>query len=801
MNTRLEARPVHTKLHMHAPSHPQSRSQSRSQSRPSPPRPRHALQRRAAAVALLTAAHTGLVWAQAAAAATAGGKLDAAVRVDVVGTAPLPGLGVDRDLLPYGSVLLRRDSLDRARADTLSDALARGVPGLQVNDIQGSPYQGDVTFRGHRASGLLGAAQGLSVYLDGVRINEPFGDVVNWDLVPESALRSVTLLPGANPAFGLNTLGGAIVLQTLSGQQAPGTRAEAGFGSFGRLRLDTHTGGRAANGWHHLVAGSLFDERGWRDHSPGRRGLVLAKLGQDDGATGWQASLLTGRSTLVGNGLVPARVITDGGTVPDLLATRRQAVFTHPDRTRNELLHLALNLHHSLDARQQLQALAWVRDSRRHTVNGDLADDAAPGHDENAALNTTRTRQRAAGLSASVSGRHGGHFWQWGGSAERSRVHYRQHEQEGFFDSSRGVLPGNEEAELSAEVRGHSLHLGLYATDTWRLAGGTAVTGTLRWNRSRVANTLSTVDDDSGVFQHKPEERFTYTSLNPALGVAQPLWPGVSVFANVARNTRVPTVIELGCADPAQPCRLPAGLQSDPYLKQVRSTSLEAGLRWTPASGQRLELSLYRNDNRDDILFSSVSATGQRGYFRNVERTRHQGLDLSWQGRLAGLDLSAAYSRLDATYQAHGVLRMGERNIGITPGMRIAGLPRHSLKFSADGPLARGFSVGADLQVLSRRVTQGNEDGRAADDEDDRLDLSVPGYAVVNLRATWQARPGLELLARVNNAFNRQTASYGALAETPFDARGHTTGESRDALFLAPGAPRSLFIGLRWLFF
>lgn len=741
-----------------------------------------------AALALATAAHLG---AQAQGTPAV---------VEVVGTSPLPGLGVDRQLLPYGSIVVDRAALEQAQAGNLGEHLARRLPGMQVNDIQGSPYQGDITYRGHRASGLLGAAQGLSVVLDGVRVNEPFGDVVNWDLLPEFALRSVTVVPGANPAFGLNTLGGAIALRTADGLSAPGVRGEAGLGSFGRRQLDASYGARSAGGWHHYVAGSAFSENGWRDHSPGRRHLVLAKAGHADGESGWDISLLAARSSLVGNGLVPALAIDDDETEPDLLATRHRAVFTHPDRTRNQAVQAAFNLTHAFSAATQAQALAWVRHSRRDTVNGDLADDAEPGSDENAALNTTATRQRAAGLSASLAGRSGSHQWQLGASLERSRVHYRQLEQEGSFDDSRGVRPGDEQAELSAEVTGRATHAGLYATDTWRVTPTTAVTATLRWNHSRVSNTLTRVDDDSGELEAKPEERFRYTSANPALGVVQQLAPGLSVFGNVARNTRVPTVIELGCADPDEPCRLPAGLQSDPFLKQVRSTNLELGARWSPAPGQRVEASIYRIDNRDDILFSSVSTTGQLGYFRNFDRTRHQGLDLSWSGRFGALELAAAYSRLDATYQADGVLRIGERNLAVRPGMRIAGLPRHSVKLAADWRLGAAWSMGADLQALSRRVTQGNEDGRVEDDEDDRLDLSVPGYTVVNLRLSWQPMPGLELMARVNNAFDRRAASYGALAETPFDAQGRYVGESREALFVAPLAPRSVFVGVRWRF-
>ncbi|GCL63205.1 TonB-dependent receptor [Pseudaquabacterium pictum] len=745
-----------------------------------------------AAIAAITASGPATVSAQNAPTA----------QVEVIGTSPLAGLGVDRNLLPYASQTVRRGALDQAQGDNMTDFLARRLPGMQVNDIQGSPFQADLTYRGYRASGLLGASQGLSVYLDGVRINEPFGDVINWDMVPEFALQSLTVLPGANPSFGLNTLGGAIVLETVDGRSAEGLRAEAGFGSHGRQRAEVGLGQRHADGWHSYVGGTVFDENGWRDQSPGRQALVLARLGRSQGGTDWSVGLLGGSATLVGNGLLPSATLDeDGNRTPDLYATSRSAVFTHPDRTKNRLAQATFNLSQQLAAGSRLQALAYARNSRRDTVNGDGADDFDPlVPDENASLNTTATRQSAWGAALSLARRSGAHQWQVGASVDASRVRYRQLEQEGRFDASRGVLAGDEEAELSASVTGKSLHLGLYATDTWQLAPGTHVTATLRANRSRVSNTLTTVDDDTGVLEAKPKESFTYTSLNPALGITQQVGTGLAVFANLARNTRVPTVIELGCADPDEPCRLPVGLQSDPYLKQVRATSLEAGLRWRPAPGQRLELALFRTDNRDDIVFRSVSAVSQLGYFQNFQRTRHQGLDTSWQAQYGPVAVTASYSHLQATYQAHGLLRMGERNVTITPGTRMAGLPRHSAKLGADWALGRGLRVGADMQIVSSRGVQGNEDGLLEDGATEVHRLSIPGHTLLHLRLQWQATPALSVVARVTNALDKRYETYGALAETVFDARGKFTGSEEDALFVAPGAPRSLWLGLRLTF-
>ena len=296
----------------------------------------------------------------------------AAQQVEVVGTSPLPGQGVDRDALPYSTQVIRRAALDEAQADTATDFLARRLAGAQVNDIQGSPFQGDLTFRGYRASGILGAAQGVSVYVDGVRFNEPFGDVVNWDMLPEFALHSLTLVPGANPAFGLNTLGGALSLTTASGLNAPGWRGEYSAGSFGRQHLNLSNGGRHDGGWHHYLGVGLFDETGWRDHSAGRLGNLLAKLGRQVDDDEFTLSLMLGRSRLVGNGLVPIATLDDEGRqTPDLGSAHRAAVYTHPDITRNRLTQLSAQWRREIDARHTLEALVYLRDARRSTLNGD----------------------------------------------------------------------------------------------------------------------------------------------------------------------------------------------------------------------------------------------------------------------------------------------------------------------------------------------------------------------------------------------------------------------------------------------
>jgi len=143
---------------------------------------------------------------------------------------------------------------------------------------------------------------------------------------------------------------------------------------------------------------------------------------------------------------------------------------------------------------------------------------------------------------------------------------------------------------------------------------------------------------------------------------------------------------------------------------------------------------------------------------------------------------------------------MGERNVTITPGTRMAGLPSHTAKLAADWTVAAGLSLGADLQLVSSRGVQGNEDGLLEDGASETQRLSIPGYGLLNLRLAWQATPAISLVARVDNALDRGYETYGALAETVFDAQGRYAGDGQDAVFVAPGAPRSFYVGLRLRF-
>jgi outer membrane receptor protein involved in Fe transport len=750
-------------------------------------------------------------------------------RVEVVGVVPFAGTGSDPRLLPYMAQTLDRDALREGQGGTLVATMARRLHGVNVNEISGSPFQADLTYRGFRASPILGTGQGLSVYLDGVRINEPFGDVVNWDMLPEAALGRLWLVPGSNPLYGLNTLGGALALETRSGLQDPGAEAAVSVGEHGRRRADLAYGVRSADGWHAFAAATLFEEEGWRAHSDGRLGNLFLKLGRAHAATDWQFTLLGGRSRLLGNGLVPGYRDEDGERQPGLYEADRGAVYTFPDRTRNRLLQAAFSLNHRFAPATELTASAYTRNSRRDTVGGDVGDDYAhyvedctagflddgspadPGacavtREAGAAmhpasLNTTSTRQHGRGASINLAHRAGGHLFNLGAAWDRSRVSFAQFEQDAFFTPERGVEADTDAArEPASSVTGSARALGMYGAATLELEKATHLTASLRYNHARVGNTLSTEDGP------RPAEAFTYRRLNPALGITHARGP-LTLFANIAQSNRVPTVIELGCADPAEPCRLPVGLQSDPYLKQVVSRTVEAGVRGGRARAG-FNATLYRTVNRDDILFGRAGAS-RAGYFSNFARTRHQGADLGAHAQWGAWEARADYSYLRATYDANGTLFTGARTVTVAPGTAIAGLPRHTLKLGLDWDATPNLVLGADLQALSHAPVQGNEDGLIADAADDvparRADWSLRGHALANLHARWRPTPGWELFAQLSNLFDRRYETFGAVAVDMFP-NGLLLQPQAGAVvppvarFVAPGAPRSFNAGVRYRF-
>ena len=755
-------------------------------------------------------------------------------QVIVIGNAPLLGFGLPLNQVPSNVQTADSQDLKRAQTADVTEYLNRAFSGVNVSESADNPFQRDIYYHGFTASPLLGTPEGLSVYVDGVRVNESFGDTVNWDLIPDSAISTVSLISGSNPVFGLNTLGGALALQTKSGHDNPGTDFEAYGGSFGRRSFQAESGG-ARGRFDYFATVQYFDETGWRDTSPTALWQAFGKVGWQNDTTDVDLSYTYADTRLFGNGAVPL----------SMLYYRREQSYT-PDSTHN-LLHFAnLTGTQFLSAHLLLAASAYYRRLITDSSNGSNNDNylaagyAGPPLDcsvppaeqlaiaycSNATTQVSGLAQRTAGFGLQLTDSQDFFGRQNQGIVgldyNDSSDDFAQAFRYGTFAPDRTLIyldnPLNNETVIS--LRGSNRIFGAYLTDTLSPGRLVHISVSARYNRSTEVLNGYHLDTDVGdagagfdtagplVGQH------TFSRINPAIGLTVTPTEWVTYYANYNEASRAPSVVELGCANPLRPCGLPNDFASDPDLKQVVAQTLEMGLRGNLAD-RRLNWSadVFRTLNRDDIQF--IATTTNAGYFDNVGSTRRQGLDLAVGGKVGDLQWRLAYSLVDATFRS-GFVVSAESNstadangdIVVRPGERIPLTPRHTGRLLLDYQLSPRLQLGANLSVVSGSYLHGNENNAnqagATNGEGAFIAPTgsgwIPSYALIGLQGTYRLEKAVDLFARIVNVLDKQYSTAGFLTTDTFSPNGTFRSNPRDWTHenaVSPGAPRAVWAGVR----
>jgi len=746
--------------------------------------------------------------------------------VEVVSTAPLSGSGIDSARIPSNTQVLRREDVVRTGAASALRALDERVGGISLNEAQGNPFQPSLSYRGFEASPLAGNPQGLAVYVNGTRFNQPFGDTTNWDLIPDIAIDRIELV-GSNPAYGLNALGGAITVRLRDGFTYHGAELELSGGSFGRIQASGQYGVQSGTMSAYIAATGL-NEDGWRDHSP-------SQLRQIYGDLGWRGD----RTELHFNLLGASNILTGNGTSPvDLLAVSRSAVFTYPDQTRNKYLRLNLTGTHDVTDDLSLQASAYYSNLSQRTANGNAAD-VEPCDTNRATLCindgpplTTRTGSAipnvlVPGLFPGVRAfRRGGPYAELdetatdtngfgaalqatykaelfgrpnrllaGLSYDGGRTLFSARSSIGTLTQDRGYAgPGIviDQADGSiAPVRlsANNDYYGAYLSDTLDITSALSLTVSGRFNAAQI-----NLDDRNGLTL---TGRHSYNRFNPAAGLTYQLSPGLSVYAGYAESNRAPTPAELSCASAASPCTLANFFVADPNLKQVVARTVEAGLRGrlTAFGSARIDwrAGLFRTASQDDILFTASDLTG-RGFFQNVGDTRRQGVEAGFSVRQGPVSLFLDYALTEATFQS-AFTEISQFNpaadadglLHVRPGNRLPGVPLHQLKFGAQYAVTPSWTVGLTGVASSGRVLTGDEAN---------LDGRTSPFVVLNLNTNYQVTSNIELFGQVRNATNAKYATFGSYSPVSLvpiaQAPGTTTTRS-----LTPGAPVAGYGGVR----
>ncbi|HET7526458.1 MAG TPA: TonB-dependent receptor [Burkholderiaceae bacterium] len=715
----------------------------------------------------------------------------APLRVEIVGTTPLPGLGTPLRDVPANVQTYSGRELGKQRQGNLSEFLENNPTSITVNSAQGNPYQTDISFRGFTASPLVGVPQGLSVFQDGVRINEPFGDVVNWDLLPQSAIAGLQLIPGSNPLFGLNTLGGALSIYTKSGRAYPGGAVELSGGSFGRRTLQFEHGG-VSGPWDYFATANLSKEHGWAQHNPSRVEQFFGKMGYQQGGDQFDVSLTAANNRLEGTQTLPKSFLDD-----------RTQAYTYPDINENRLAMLSLKGSHSLSSDMVLGGNAYLRRYRNNNVSSNVNDgfgevDPITGTvDDVQALNDRSSIDQTsygASVQLTVTTPLADHKNQFvvGASADAGRARFKQDAQPADFDASRGTVPtGDFEPETDADTR--TTNAAIYAMNTFAIDDRWSLTASGRFNDARIE-----IRDESGTNPDLDGDH-QFRRFNPAIGITFNPSAGFTAYGSYNEGMRAPTAAELTCADPAAPCKLPNAFLADPPLKKVVAKTLEFGARGR-SGDMSWSAAIYRTDLSDDIQFvSSGGSAINTGFFQNVGKTRRQGLELTGANKWDHFGIVVRYSFIDATYLT-GFVESSPANssadangdIVVSPGSRIPSIPRQSLRIRVDYDVG-AVSFGANVVANSGSGLRGDENNRD-------VNGPAPGYAVLNLDGRWRISNKLELFGRVDNVFNTKYANFGVLGTNVFANSTKIFDPANGVAepFYGLGAPRGAWIGVRY---
>jgi len=737
------------------------------------------------------------------------------------GSAAVPG-AVDRDKLPSNIQTLEAPDLDRATTPDLLQAMSRGLPGLALSDQTGNQFQLDLNYRGFIASPVIGTPQGLAVYQNGVRINEVFGDIVNWDFIPQNAISSLTLVP-SNPVFGLNAIGGALSFDMKNGFTYHGVEGEVSGGSYGRIGTSVQAGGQVGN-FSGYVAADAVDDAGWRDDSASSLRRIYADLGaRGDNNTEFHVTFTGADNNFGAAAATPAQMLSQDWA----------SVFTIPQTTQNQLAFLTASASWKPTDTWTYQAVAYYRSFQQAHVDGngtnaqnsgcpdptvlcfpnldgtltDLITTRAQTVPATGLLGTsvlgeidrtwTSTNSFGGSLQAASSEKLFGHENNFtvGLSVDRGLVQFSTTSELGTvnpnqFPFVQGVglfidQPSGDVAPVGLSAS--TLYTGLYATDTFDVTNRLALTAGGRFNVAQI--TLADELGNDSLLNGSHD----YSHFNPMAGAAYKLTPNLTVYGDFAVTNRAPTPLELGCSDPIRPCLIDNALVGDPPLQQVVTYTGEAGLRghFDVAKGQvNWNIGAYRALNTDDIINVASPIIGHE-YFQNAGDTLRQGIEAGASYKWDRWNVYADYTYVDATFRNYLTLSSpfnpyadANGNISVVPGDHLTGIPDFRFKLGGEYQVTDPWKFGADLNVVGSQWIVGDESNQNS---------KMPAYWVVNLHSSYKISDNVEVFGLVRNLFDQHYYTYG----TFFDVTTVPYLNLTDPRTFLPGMPFAAYLGVR----
>lgn len=651
-----------------------------------------------------------------------------------------------------------------SRERTTTEILAK-LPGVSTSNDQGTRAQPSFDVRGFTLSPVVGAPQGVSVFLDGVRVNEPDAQEVNFDLLPMDAVASAELLSGPSSVFGKNSLAGALLLRTARGTAEPELHGELGVGSFGEREGHVRASGMLG-GTDGLFLVSASGDDGYQQRSGARTRQAFANLGRRSDASDIGLSLLVARDRLY-----------EAGSLPESwLAVARRANYTGGDFFHPRLTQLSAHGSWQVNG-VALRSTAFVRRNAIEQLNVNA------GNPDTHAFVTNGSAGATAELSASTTLAGRPLALSVGAEATRARVSYlvnaEPNAESPTLPPDCAPAPDGASA-LCEDARVNSDDAGLYAQSILQVTPRLAATLSARGDYSRVPfrDLRDPANDGTSVF----------TRLSPELGITYTV-ARLRAYASAGSGFRAPAALELACASPEAACPLPFSLGDDPPLRPVVAWSFESGGEWSSGTGTTLALSLFDTEVHDEIAFASTS--GVSGYFTNVPRTRRRGMETRFSLLLPATSrLFGSWTLVDATYRSAITLASALDENEVAPGDHFALSPRH-----------RGTLGLTTTQMIGGAALEATFSARGASSawlrgDEANTQPPLPGYVVADLSTALQLGR-FTLSGSVQNVFDRKYEIYGVYAENSKGAYGSVAPATPTIeRFLTPAYPRTVRIGL-----
>ena len=658
----------------------------------------------------------------------------------------LPESPISAGDFPANVQVLTREEIARTGSATTQEVLQH-LAGVSLNDEQGNSLQPDITIRGIVGSPVTGLPQGIGVFVDGVRVNEPDVEEINFDLIPLEDVERIEVIRGPSAAFGRNSLAGALNIVTRRGNGSLSATAEALAGSFGRERYRVRAEG-SSSPFDYYFSASQFSDSGFRAQSKSTMAQAFGKLGYQTQTTDITLSYQYHNDRIGQAGSLPQSV----------LAVDRHANLTVGDFFAPQLHQLALN------ASQRLPfGLAL-------TVNGFFrALDAEQFNSSLLSLDTRLfNRTRSEGGIVQLS--HRGHLGMVrnhlliGAEYTHDQVWVRVYEEQNERTLAE-CIASSQNCPLRrfvSDLSDSSNPFGFYVFDTLRFPVGLLASDSLTLSAGvRFDRASHSITDASPEQPGRATGDAVFHRWVPTAGVSYNLSDQYGVYVAYKEGLRVPAFLELTCADANAPCvGLQAGVAPDATftpLKPVKARSYEAGLRAAPRKWLDVSLGVFRTNLIDDIY--SVSPAMTAVYFQNVGNTRREGIELSVATSFSKWRAFVNYTYTRATFESNFSIA-SPRTPGVPEDVKVGDqlplVPNHRLNAGASFSPLDWVTLSLDGSYVGDQFFRGDE-------HNTQPKLAAYFVASASVQLRWRAISGF---IRVNNLFNASYETFGTYANS-----------------------------------